>query len=114
MVEHRLSEFSGLHQLFIRRCQAIGFGKITGLRVRDGAPIFDDSTEVFEDLKLDVDDAPRPELEMVDFVLSAEAVRFFQKLKALSNGVVEQIEVRAGIPRRMVCKVRYTHNPVSI
>ena len=47
---------------------------------------------------------------MVDFVLSAEAVRFFQKLKALSNGVVEQIEVRAGIPRRMVCKVRYTRN----
>ena len=107
MVEHRFSEFSALHQLFIRRCQGIGFGKITGLRVRDGAPVFDDTTEVYEDLKLDTDDAPRPELELIDFVLSAETVRFFQRLNALCDGVVEQIEVRAGVPRRVVFKITY-------
>jgi hypothetical protein len=105
MAEPRLLELSNLHRLFVRRCQAIGFGKITGLRVRDGEPVFDDATEVYEDLKLDVDDTPRPELELADFVLGAETVRFFRKLNALHDGVVEQIEVRAGVPRRMVLKV---------
>jgi hypothetical protein len=55
-------------------------------------------------VKLDGDDGPRPEQDLSDFELSREVVRLFAKLDTVRNGVVELIEVRAGIPRRVVFK----------
>ena len=104
MSQLRLSEVSLLRQDFIRKCQRTGFGKIIGLTVRDGEPVFTQQTEVLMDLKLDGDEDPRPELNITDYVLCAEIVRLFSKLDAIRNGVIEHIEVRAGIPRRIVVR----------
>jgi hypothetical protein len=104
-VDLRFLEISEPRQAFIRQCQWMGFGKIVGLEVRDGEPVFAPQTQVFMDLKLDNDDAPRPEHNLTDYVLCAEIVRFFSRLEAIRNGVIEHIEVRAGIPRRVVFKL---------
>jgi hypothetical protein len=104
MAEQRFSELSALRQDFIRRCQRLGFGKIVGLAVRDREPVFDEHTEVFVDLKLDRREAPRSEQDLSDFVLSDEVDLLFSTLDAIRDGTVEQVEVRAGVPRRMVFK----------
>jgi hypothetical protein len=104
MTELRLSEVSSARQAFIRRCQRLHFGTIRGLEVHDGEPVFGPNTEVVYDLKLDTDDSPRPEQGLTAFVLCDEIRRLFAMLDAFRNGTIEHIEVRAGIPRRIVFK----------
>jgi hypothetical protein len=100
MKELRLSEVSAARQAFIRRCQRLGHGTIRGLEIHDGEPVFGPKTEVLHDLKLDGNEAPRPELDLSDFELCKQIRRFFSTLDSIRNGNVERIEVQAGIARR--------------
>ncbi|MGA2594753.1 MAG: hypothetical protein ABSH32_33050 [Bryobacteraceae bacterium] len=102
MAELRFSEISAARQLFIRTCQRLGFGKICGLAVRDREPVFDQNAQLVFDLKLETDEDPRPEMALNDFVLCSEICRLFSMLDAFHNGTIEHLEVRAGVPRRMV------------
>lgn len=104
MVQVRFSEVSAPRQALIRHCQQIGFGEIGPFLVRDREPVLTPETEIFLDVKLDSDNAPRQEQQLSDFELSKEIVRLFSKLDAIGDGVVEHLEVRAGIPRRIVFK----------
>jgi hypothetical protein len=103
MARLRFSELSAPRQALIRQCQRLGFGSIWGLEVRDGEPMFGPKTEVLFDLKLDSDETPRPELNLSDFVVCTEIRRLFSRLDTFANGTVE-IEVRAGVPRRLLFK----------
>jgi hypothetical protein len=82
----------------------MGFGKIVGLAVCDCDPVFGPQTDVLLDVKLDSAETRRPEQDLSDFVLGAEMVRLFNKLDAIRNGSIEHVEVRAGIPVRMIFK----------
>lgn len=104
MDEQRFSELSGPRQAFIRRCQLLGFGTIRGLEVRNCEPVFGPKTEVLLDVKLGGDEESRPEQDMSDFVLCQEIRRLFSRLDVIRDGNVEEIEIRAGVPRRMVFK----------
>jgi hypothetical protein len=104
MIAVRLSDLSTLRQDFVRECQRMGFGKILRLVVRDGEPMFTEQTDVLIDLKLDAEESQRAEQSLSDFTLGAEILRLFSKLDAIGDGVIEQIEIRAGLPRRMVFK----------
>ena len=104
MTELRLSDLSGARQAFIRTCQRLAFGRICGLAVRDCEPVFDQQAQLIFDLKLDVEDESRPELELPDFVLCTEIRRLLLVFDTFRNGTIEQLEVRGGVPRRMVFK----------
>ena len=104
MPEIRFSDLSVSRRVFVRQCQRLGFGKITSLTVSEADPVFTQATDVFMDVKLDNDDSARPEQSLADFVLPAETVRFFAQLDTIGNGVVEHVEIRAGVPRRMLFK----------
>ncbi len=104
MIQRRLSQVSARRRALVRQCQEIGFGKIVNFAVKEGDPIILAATEILIDVKLDADDSPRMELDLDDFELSAEVVRLFSRFDALRNGVVDHLEVRAGIPRRIVLK----------
>jgi len=47
-------------------------------------------------VKLDADDVPRPEVGLADFELCREVRRLISKLRELTTGRVEHIEVRGG------------------
>ena len=100
MTELRLSEVSPLRQAFIRRCQRLDHGTIRGLEVHDGEPVFGPQTEVLHDLKLDGDEAPRPELVLSDFELCKQIRRFFSTLDSIRNGTVERIVLGTGADDR--------------
>jgi hypothetical protein len=98
-------KFSGLspaRRALVRLCQRINFGQIQNLHVQDGDPAFERRPVVLIDEKLDSGDAPRPEGELPDFVLPAELFRLFARLDEMNNGMIERLEVRAGIPRRVI------------
>lgn len=105
MAQLRFSELSAPRQTLIRRCQQIGFGRIGPFQVSNCEPAITPDTDVFVDLKLDGHEAPRPEYNLGDFELSKEVVRLFRQIDAIRDGVVEQLEVRAGLPRRIVFKL---------
>lgn len=84
----------------------LNFGTIQCLRVKDGDPVLDPSPVVLFDVKLDADQGPRPEIHLKDFELCEEVRRLMARLDELKNGVIERIEVRAGVPRRIIFESR--------
>jgi hypothetical protein len=98
----RFSQLSASRQALVRLCQATNFGQIQHLEIRDGDPVLSPPPLVLIDVKLDADEAPRPESDLPDFELSKEVRRLIGQLHELATGIIEHIEVRAGIPRRLV------------
>jgi hypothetical protein len=104
MAQLRFSELSAPRQAFIRRCQRLGFGIIRGLEVRDCEPAIGPKTDVLLDLKLDSDEDSRAEQDLRDFVVCKEIRRLLSTLDSIRNGVIDQVEIRAGVPRRAIYK----------
>jgi hypothetical protein len=102
----RFSELSPSRQALVRICQRLNFGLIQSLGIRDADPVFEPGSIVLVDEKLDVDGATRPEAELMDFELAAELRRLMIRLDEIRDGRIERIEIRGGIPRRVVFESR--------
>jgi hypothetical protein len=100
----RFAELSPQERRLIRLCQNINFGSICDIEVREGEPVLDRPPVVMIDLKLDADDAPRNELSLTDFELRREITQLFMVLRRLGTGIVQRIDVQAGIPRRAMLR----------
>ena len=96
----RLSDLSPARQALVQVCRKINYGRVEDLEVRRSEPVFDPAPVLVKDVKLDVDEEPRPELALSDFVVSAEVVRLMRLLDKMDSGSIRLIEIRAGIPRR--------------
>jgi hypothetical protein len=100
-----LSGVSLRRQQLIRICQALNFGTIRGASLQNGDPVLAmASLWVVE--RLDSPECPRPEIQLADFNLSKEWRRLFGRFDEIQTGVIERIEVRAGIPRRVIFESR--------
>lgn len=97
-----LSDLSSPRQALVRLCQRLNYGLIQRLSVHNADPVFDPHNIVLVDEKLDEKYARRPEAELEDFELAAELRRLMTRLDEIKNGRIECIEVRGGIPRRVV------------
>jgi hypothetical protein len=107
--EPRFSELSALRQRLARLCQSTNYGEINNLPVRDREPILSDpQCIVLMDVKLDSEQHPRPEVGQSDFVLSTELVRLVALIDRIQDGKISKLEIRAGIPRRVVWESRAT------
>jgi hypothetical protein len=103
----RFSNLSALRQELLRHCQSTNYGEINNLAVRDCEPIFSDpQCIVLVDVKLDTEQRPRQEVGQTDFLLSAEVVRLMALLDTIQNGKISKLEIRAGIPRRVIWESR--------
>jgi hypothetical protein len=102
---NRMSRFLGLsgpRQALVRLCQSINHGHIEALRITDGEPIFTPAPTVLVDVKLDQDESPRRELELRDFELCDELCRLMRRMDGLKDGKVSRLEIRGGVPRRVI------------
>ena len=97
-----LRQLSAPRQTLVRLFQSINYGQIEDLEVRSGEPAFSPAPRVLIDVRLTGDEAARPECDLGDFALREEIVRLMDRLSELGDGSVTLIEIRAGIPRRMV------------
>ncbi len=104
----RFIQLSTPRQALVRLFQSINFGQVLGIVVQNGDPIFHPEPTVLLDVKLDADEGIRQEAELPDFALRDEVRRLMARLDQLKNGRVERIEVRSGVPRRVVIERRLT------
>jgi hypothetical protein len=95
-------QLSAPRQTLVRLFQSINFGRIEDPEGRGGEPVFNPAPRVLIAVDLQCDEGPRPEHELGDFAIREEIVRLMDRLRELGDGAVEHIEVRAGLPRRMV------------
>lgn len=82
--------------------QRLNFGRIEELEIRGGEPVFSPAPRVIQDIKLGGENGPRPELESADFVLRSQVIEFFAHLGKLGDGCVELIEVKHGLPFKLL------------
>ena len=94
----------------MRLCQTINFGNIEDLKVEHAEPVFDPPPLVLRDVKLDSDEG-RPEFALEDFVVGEEIVRLMRRLNEMEGGLLRRVEVRAGIPRRIMIESRWVGAP---
>lgn len=80
--------------------QQVGFGRIDGLIVQGGEPVFVPATKVVRQIKLASDQGPRAGGER-DFVLKAQVLDLFAQFDELGDGRVEELEIKHGLPFRM-------------
>jgi len=102
----RLSQLSPARQALVRALQTVNFGELQNIQVRNGEPMFGDAAVTVFDTKSDKDEGPRAEIGLPDFLLNAEASHLIARLDEFKNGTIQRLEVRAGIPRRLVFETR--------
>ena len=82
----------------------VRFGLIEALVIRDGEPAFHPPPRVLRDIKLGAADTARGDLTSVNFELKDQVIELFDHLERLGNGTVELLEVRYGLPVRLVVR----------
>lgn len=89
-------------QRLVELMQRLGYGRIEDLEVRGGEPAFEPAPRVIQEIKIGGENGPRPELARDDFALKSQVTEFFGHLGRLGQGVVKVIEVKHGLPFRLV------------
>ncbi len=82
--------------------QRMYYGRIEGLLVRGGQPICDPPPRVVREVKLGGERGPHPMHGRQDFPLKEEVQDLFAEMERIGDGVILLIEVRHGLPARMV------------
>jgi len=81
--------------------QEIDFGRIEGLLVCGGEPVFEPPPRLVHTVRMRARNRARPEAELVDFTLKEEVAQLFGHLTGIGNGIIRRIEVRHGLPQSM-------------
>ncbi len=82
--------------------QQLNFGRVEGLSVLDGDPVFDPPPRVVREVKFGGENGPRPEAAAADFPLKSQLVELFQHFDEIGDGTIDVLEVKHGLPFRMV------------
>jgi hypothetical protein len=86
--------------------EALGFGVIERLSIRDGLPCFEPEPCIAQAINLDSTPEQQPSCRHADLTLKIEFERLFNQFDELQEGIVD-IEVRHGVPFRLVLKRRH-------
>ena len=97
----RKRSLSAAERRLIELMQRLNFGRIEGLTIRCGEPVFDPPPRVVRLLRMGGDNGPRRQLRSVDFALKQEVAEAMEHLRRLEDGIVQCIEVRHGLPFSM-------------
>lgn len=89
-------------QQLLELMQRYSFCRIENLEVRGGEPVFDPAPRVIHEIKLGVESNHQADFEKSDFQLRAPIIELFEHLQQVGNGRVAVIEVRHGLPLRLL------------
>lgn len=96
------SSLSTPRKRLLETMQRTNYGRLERLLVRAGEPVWDPPPRVIKDVKLGSSDTgPRPELQAGDFALKREHLDLFEHLQQLGTGIIEVLEIKAGLPFRI-------------
>ena len=86
----------------VQLCQQLNFGRIEHLGVCGGEPVFEPPPRVVREVKFGGENGPRPELSWQDFPLKSQVIELLTCLDELSDGTIEVLEIKHGLPFRML------------
>jgi hypothetical protein len=95
------SELSPARRRLVEMLQRLNFGRIEGLLVRAGEPLFDPPPRQVREVKFGGENGARPEAAAADFALKAQVAELFRHLDELGDGTVEALSVKHGLPFAM-------------
>lgn len=100
------SSLSAPRRRLLEAMQRLNFGRIEGLGIRRGEPVWEPTPKIIQDVKLGGgENGPRPELPREDFALKSQVVEMFDHLSRLGDGSVAVIHVAHGLPCRLAVTV---------
>ena len=95
------SSLSAPQVRLVELMQRLSFGRVEGLAVADGAPVFAPPPRIVREVKFGAENGPRPEMAKADFALKAQVRELFAQMEAMGTGVIRTIEIKHGLPFRM-------------
>lgn len=93
---------SEMRRQLVELMQSINFGRIENLTIRDGDPVLEPLPRIVREVKFGGDNGPRPERDVRNFLLKTQVVELFQSLDQIDNGVLVVLEIKHGLPFRML------------
>ena len=97
----RKASLTSKEKWLVELMQNVNFGRIIGLAVKGGEPIFNPHPQVIREIKFGGENGQRPELKSRDFVLKAQTIELLENLSRLEDGTIVTIEVKHGLPFSM-------------
>ena len=77
----------------------------TAVPFKSSNPVFGPATRWTVETKLGTSDLARPEAVLADFALKREHIELFSQLDLIGSGEILALEVRAGLPFRIIRQV---------
>lgn len=78
----------------------IGFGRIDGLLLLGGEPVFRPAPRIVREVKFGGESTCNPTRDG-DFALKVQVIDLFDQLDEIRDGRIERLEVKHGLPFRM-------------
>lgn len=103
--EIRISGLSSACKHLLHTMQKNPYSRIEHLAVISGEPSFGPRTRVIAEMKFGTADGPRREAGLPDYALKKEVVELFQQFDQIGSGEVLTLEIRGGLPFRMIREV---------
>ena len=93
------SDLSPGRRRLVELMQHVNFGRIEGLLVRRGEPVFEPTPpRVVLEVKFGAENGARRESSIADFQLKHEVVDLFAHLDAMPDAHIETLTVKHGLP----------------
>jgi hypothetical protein len=96
------ASLSAPRRRLLEAMQRLNFGRIEGLEIRSGEPVFQPAPRIIQDIKIGGENGPRPELTIEDFALKSSVIELFDHLSRIGDGTLESVEVKYGMPFKLV------------
>jgi hypothetical protein len=96
---------SAARQNLLRVMQEHPYSRIDHLTVVSGDPVFGPGAKIIAETKFGAADGPRREAGLADFVMKKEHVELFQQLEKIGSGELLTLEVKGGLPFRMIREI---------
>jgi hypothetical protein len=97
-----LASLSPAGRDLVELMQRLNFGRVEGLVVRQGEPVLDPPPRIVREVKFCAENGPRPEVAKENFALKARVRELFNHMESIGNGGISRIEVKHGLPFRMI------------
>ncbi|QDU76926.1 hypothetical protein Pan97_39830 [Bremerella volcania] len=95
-------DLSACRSRLLELMQSVNFGRIEHLSIAGGEPILDPCPVIVREHKFGGDNGPRPEVAAEDFLLKQKVVELFAFFDELQDGVIDVLEIKHGLPFRMI------------
>lgn len=96
------SELRPKQRRLVRMMQTLGYGRIEGLIVQSGQPVFKPMPKLMQEVRVASQDTSPLPSGGTDYALKAQVRQLLDRLEQMGDGRLEWLEVTNGLPFRFV------------